>query len=110
MALIKIADKYYKIPVYVQKLMSRASFEIGYGEPGHTLEIEKATPYTCVYTLRAEVERFVVWINRIMTKAALDAPMVVINNVPTQTHYYNQYAVVTVYDPVMQQLEKFMKK
>lgn len=45
MALIKIADKYYKIPVYVQKLMSRASFAIGYGEPGHTLEIEKATPY-----------------------------------------------------------------
>lgn len=37
MALIKIADKYYKIPVYVQKLMSRASFAIGYGEPGHTL-------------------------------------------------------------------------
>ena len=71
MALIKIADKYYKIPVYVQKLMSRASFAIGYGEPGHTLEIEKATPYTCVYTLRAEVERFVVWINRIMTKACL---------------------------------------
>ena len=44
MALIKIADKYYKIPVYVQKLMSRASFAIGYGEPGHTLESQQHRP------------------------------------------------------------------
>lgn len=98
------------IPKYVQELMSRAKFARGYGEAGYTIEITKATPYTRVETLRAEIERLERWVVRTMPEDELGVPTMIINRVPKDTHYCRQYAVVTIFDPIMQKLEKYIEE
>ena len=96
------------IPKYVQELMSRAAFDRLYfnpkSEPGYTIKIRKATPYTKIDTLRDECLRLVAWANRQPcgpeTAALLECP--------TATHYCNQAAYVTIYDPVMKALEQYI--
>lgn len=44
-----------KIPKYVQEIMERSEFVRGYGDPGYTIRIRKATPYTRISTLSAEI-------------------------------------------------------
>lgn len=97
------------IPKYVQSLMERAKFAVGYGDPGYTIEITKETHYTHASTLESEVKRLENWVKRVMPKDDLEVPTMVINRVPKKTHHCNQYAVVTIYDPVMQKLEKYIK-
>ena len=46
-----------KIPKYIQDMMERARFVVGYGDPGYTIAIRKPTPYTHVSTFEAEIER-----------------------------------------------------
>lgn len=96
------------IPKYVQELMSRSKFVIGAGEAGYTIRIYKSTPYTKIPTLKAEVERLQKWIERIMPEDDLGVPTMLINSIPSKTHYCNQYAVVTIFDPVMQRIEKYI--
>ena len=87
--------------------MSRARFDLSYtnpnSDPGYTIWIRKATPYTYASTLRAECERLVAWARRNYADAE-------ILECPKDTHYCNQAALVTITDPVMQKLEKFMPK
>lgn len=98
-----------KIPKYIQDMMERARFVVGYGDPGYTIEIRKATPYTQVSTLKKEIERLEKWVNRMMPKDDLGVPTIIINKIPKKTHYINQYAIVTIYDPIMKQLEEYIK-
>ena len=94
-----------KIPVYVQELMGRAAFDRLYtnlkSEPGYTIKIKKATPYTYASTLRAECERLVAWANR----QPCGPDTAAILECPADTHYCRQVAYVTIYDPIMQKLE-----
>lgn len=98
------------IPKYVQELMSRARFVLGAGEAGYTIRIYKRTPYSKIPTLRAEVERLQKWVERMMPEDDLGVPIMIINRIPTKTHYCDQYAVVTIFDPIMQKLEKYIKE
>ena len=94
-----------KVPKFVQEMMGRARFDRSYtnpaSDPGYTIWIRKATPYTRVDTLQAECERLVAWAKRNYADAE-------ILECPRDTHYYNQATLVTITDPVMQKLEKFM--
>ena len=82
------------IPKYVQELMSRATWEYDHpdSEPGYTVRI------------RAECNRLVAWANR----QPCGADTAYLLYCPRDTHYTNQIAIVTIYDPVMQQLERYM--
>jgi len=100
-----------KVPKYVQELMSRSEFDLLHprGDPGYTLKIYKATPYSKADTLKAEVERAVAWANRIApVPPEWDSDTARILSVPHATHYCDQYAVATFYDPVMKELEKYI--
>lgn len=99
------------IPLYVKDLMDRSSFAIGYGDPGYTIEIKKRTHYSQVSTLESEIKRLESWVKRIMPEDELDVPTMIINKIPKKTTYkHMQYAVVTIYDPVMKELEKYIKR
>lgn len=97
--------KNIKVPKFVQEMMSRSRFDRSYtnpeSNPGYTIWIRKATPYTKAITLRAECDRLVAWAKRNFADAE-------ILECPTNTHYCNQAALVTITDPVMKKLEQFM--
>ena len=99
-----------KIPKYVQEIMKRSEFVRGYGDPGYTITIRKARPYTRISTLKAEIERLQNWLERMMPKDEFSIPTMMVNNIPSRTHYCNQCAVVTIYDPIMREIEKYMRK
>ena len=92
-----------KVPKYAQKMMICASFEFDHpkANPGYTMRIPKATPYTKADTLRAECEKLVAWARKNGSEAE-------ILEMPNATHYCNQTAVVTITDPCMKYLEVFM--
>lgn len=97
------------IPKYVQELMSRARFVLGAMDAGYTIRIYKSTPYSNISTLKGEVKRLQRWVERMMPKDDLGVPTIVINKIPTKTHYCDQYAVVTIFDPIMQKIEKYIR-
>ena len=98
-----------KIPKYVQELMERSKLVYdrcknhpNYGA-GYTIKVAKRSAYSQVDTLRKEVERLVKWANG--TPAG---EIAFILDMPTETHHVNQSAVVTIFDPIMQQIEKYI--
>lgn len=100
-----------KIPKYVIELMSRAEYNYKYlvndknYAVGYTLNIFKATPYTRADTLKAEVERLVAWANKVGGKGTA-----YILGFPSETHHYDQEAIVTIFDPVMKHIEQYIRK
>ena len=96
-----------KIPQYVQELMTRSVFALGpvheKASPGYTLWITKATPYTSADTLRSECERLCAWAKRNYADAE-------ILSCPSETHHRFQSALVTVTDPCMKYMEKYIPK
>ena len=96
-----------KIPRYVQSIMERSKFALGEGDPGYTIIIRKKTPYTCVDTFQCEIERLVAWANRAAPHYE-DVPNAIINRTPNKTSHQFQYATVTIYDPIMLQIEKYI--
>lgn len=96
-----------KIPKFVQELMSRATWEYDHpdGEPGYTVRIRKATPYTRAETLKAECERLVAWANR----QPSGPETAYLLSCHTDTHYTSQSAIVTIFDPIMKYLEQYIK-
>lgn len=99
-----------KIPKFAQELMVRSAFELGDHkkdyDPGYTIRIRKATPYTKIETLEAECERLVKWAQRNgATDSRIDSDLSSV-----ATHYRWQYAIVTIYDPCMKYLEAFMPR
>ncbi len=100
-----------KIPKYVQELMGRSCYEYyrctndpNYGV-GYTIRISKRSEYGYVETLKDEVEQLVKWANRV---AGVEIAYVL--DVPTETHYRKQSAVVTIFDPVMQKIEQYIPR
>lgn len=96
-----------KIPKFAQDIMSRSEFDLTFrhprSEPGYTIKVKKATPYTQAATLHRECERLVAWAKRNYAEGEiLDCPIA--------THHCNQYALVTIFDPCMKFLEQYMPK
>lgn len=98
-----------KIPKYVQELMARSYYyfyDFGILDKcyaaGYTIAIEKATPYTRASTLKAEVERLKKWVER------QPGGECCIISCPRKTKYSDQAAIVTIFDPVMQYIEKYI--
>jgi hypothetical protein len=106
----------HNIPTYVKRMLKRASFAIETShfqkgwDPSYTIIIPKHSIYAQADTLKAEVERLQAWCIRAKygsfpTLGDLKFPGVEVLHVPSETHYCKQYAVVTIYDPVMQRVE-----
>ena len=97
------------IPKYVQDLMSRSRYEFDFCKnhenyaAGYTLRIKKSTAYTKIDTFKAELERLVKWANK---AAGCEAAYVL--DIPTETHYTAQAATITIFDPIMQKIEKYI--
>ena len=97
-----------KIPKFVQEIMERSRFALGEGDPGYTIIIRKETPYTYIDTFQREIERLVAWANRAVP-CYEDVPNAVINKTPSKTRHQFQYATVTIYDPIMQKVEEYIR-
>ncbi len=97
------------VPKYIENILSRSKFALGYGEPGYTIEVEKESPYTKADALKHECEKLVAWVERQMPHDEYSVPTAVINRMPAKTHYCRQFAIVTVYDPVMRRIEQYIK-
>ena len=97
-----------KIPKYVQDLMERSHFYYGFKpgddrcSPGYTIAIKKRSAYTMADTLAAEVQRLKNWVER------QHGGECIIIRVPEKTTHGDQIAIVTIWDPVMQNVEKFI--
>lgn len=97
-----------QVPKYVQELMSRSRYNFtAFPSPkyaaGYTIDISKRTHMQNVHTFRAEVDRLQKWVSR------QPGGLMVVICIPERTrHKTMQYATVTIFDPVMQKLEKFM--
>lgn len=90
-----------KIPKYVVGIMERSEFVLGYGYPGYTIKIHKATCYTLDNTINKEAERLVAFARR-------SGAVAYVNKYVRGTRHFDQTAEVTIFDPVMQQIEKYM--
>ena len=102
------------VPKYVIDLMSRAKYNYtASGEKyatGYTIDIAKYSHYEHAKTFRDEIERLVDWANKQYKKMGGEyGETAHILSVPKQTAYkYMQYATVTIYDPVMRHIEKYI--
>lgn len=94
-----------KVPNYVINLMSRARYDYDTkGEKcavGYTIKIDKHSCYAYASTLQAEIEKLVAWVKR-------QGGEIEIIDIPKETRIAWQPATVTIYDPVMQHLEKYI--
>lgn len=100
-----------KIPKFVQDMMSRSAYKFDFVTrdenyaAGYTISIRKATPYTRIATFEKEIERLCKWVDR---EAGCKTAHIL--RMPGLTHYCNQYAIVTIFDPVMKQIEKYIHR
>lgn len=98
-----------KIPKYVQEILSRSKYEFDFYKnnpdyaAGYTIRIRKATPYTKIDTFKAEIEKLKKWVEK------NNGEMIVLD-IPNKTHYTNQVATVTIFDPVMQKIEQLIEQ
>ena len=102
------------IPNYIQALMSRASFYFASGTavPGYTISIRKQSDYSHVQTLKEEIEQLAKWVRKECRRLGMDKKgaedTIVIERLPSITLYSQQHAYVTIYDPIMRMLEKYI--
>lgn len=91
-------------PQYIITPLKRAEFYFGKDcVPGYSIKIHKHTIYEYANTLRNRCSQIITWCNKQIPGSA---EMVCC---PKETHYRDQYAVITIYDPVMLHLEQFIK-
>jgi hypothetical protein len=93
-----------KAPNYITNSLHNAEFYFGEdGCVGYSIKIFKHTRYENANTLRIRCAAIIGWCNNQIPGSA---EMV---SYPKVTHYTQQFAVITIYDPVMLYLEKFIK-
>ncbi len=99
------------IPKYVQCLMKRSQYEFDrryYDKfpdsyaAGYTIRIEKRSEYCQIDTLKAEIDRLKAFVDRQTGGEAI------VLETPKETHYCQQYAVITIFDPVMKYIESYI--
>lgn len=96
-----------KIPKYVIDLMSRAKYNFDLRgnnyAAGYTIDIAKYSHYESAGTFAAEIDRLQKWVER-----QPGGEIIIISRPILTKHKYMQYATVTIYDPVMKYIEKYM--
>lgn len=94
------------IPKYVCDLMWRSHYVCGKNSnaaAGYTIAIRKRSHYETAEVFKREIDRLQQWVNR-----QPGGEMIVIST-PTRTVHKNmQYAIVTIFDPVMQKIECYI--
>lgn len=95
------------IPKYVIELLSKSEYNFKTGEAGYTINIHKPVEYMRAATFNSAIERLVKWANR-QYPIMEDAPTAYINRLVDKTHYCDQIATVTIFDPVMQKIEPYI--
>lgn len=97
-----------KVPKYVIEMLERAGYEYdtctkneNYAA-GYSISIEKSTVYTKIPTLESEINRLKKWVER-------NGGEMYILYMPSKTRYTSQRAIVTIFDPVMQHIEQYIK-
>ena len=91
-------------PKYIISALRGAEFYFGENcVPGYSIKIRKRTKYEYATTLRSRVDRILTWCNK---QVGGSAEMI---SCPGCTNYTDQFAVITIYDPVMLRLEGFIK-
>lgn len=101
------------IPEYVIDLMQRAKYNyeicncMRYATVcaiGYTIDISKSSHYQKVNTFINEINRLKKWVEN-------QGGEMIIISVPSRTTYkIMQYATVTIFDPVMKQIEQYINK
>lgn len=93
-----------KTPQYIITPLKRAEFYFGKdGVVGYSIKIHKHTIYEYADTLLHRCGKIITWCNKQIPGSA---EMVFC---PKETHYRDQFAVITIYDPLMLHLEQFIK-
>lgn len=95
------------VPKYIVDIMERAKYEFDCfkNNPdysvGYTIKIRKSSAYTKVDTFKSEIERLKKWVEK-------NNGEMIILDIPSTTHYVNQIATVTIFDPVMRYIEQYI--
>lgn len=98
-----------KIPKYIIELMSRAKYSYHLcgkndnAAAGYTIEIAKYSHYETADTFKKEIERLKKWVER-----QRGGECIVISIPKKTVHKTMQYAIVTIFDPVMQHIEQYI--
>ncbi len=107
-----------KTPSYIKRLLARCEWAVETGrlpkgcDPGYTLLLHKRSVYSHADTLRKEAGLLVAWCRRRMAIHARyisqeEADKVAfIHESPKQTSIGDQSAVIVIWDPVLQMVEK----
>lgn len=109
-------EKIMRVPKYVAEIMERATYNYtAIGEnyaAGYTIDIKKYSHYEYAETFKNEINRLVKWANKQFEKMGGEyGTAAYVLSVPNKTTYkHMQYATVTIYDPIMQHIEKYMKR
>ena len=98
-----------KTPKYIKALMSRAKYCYTFPQnraddcsAGYTITVTKATPYTNINTFKKELERLKRWVER------QNGGSMEIIFCPSVTHHVDQSAVITIWDPVMKYIDRYI--
>lgn len=95
------------IPKYVIELLGMAEYTYDFNQAnpncaaGYTIRIHKYGHYQKINTLLAEVERLCKWVERNNSECH-------IITAPTRTQHSDQYITVTIFDPIMKHIEKYI--
>lgn len=96
-----------KVPNYIINIMERAKYEYDSFKSspdyavGYTIKIRKSSAYTKAETFKAELEKLKKWIEK-------NSGEMIIIDFPDKTHYTNQSAIITIFDPVMKHIEQYI--
>lgn len=109
------------VPKYIRDLLARSEWAIEAHpcrlpkgcDPGYTIILHKRTAYSLAHTLEKETRTLKNWCDRQMkTRDQEYDPtthsIATIHHCPTTTHYNDQWAVITIYDPIMKNIEGFI--
>lgn len=105
------------IPKYVVDLMERAKYNYSRSNNenyavGYTIDIAKRTHYQNVDTFKEEIEKLIAWAKREYKKLGGDGEfgeVAYVLQIPKETkHKYMQYGTVTIFDPIMKHIEKYI--
>lgn len=103
------------IPKYVVEILERAKYSFDKYDknniPGYTIKIEKRTEYSHIHTLMDDAFRLIKWANLKYQKLSKDDTLIAfVVDCPSETHYRKQYATITIFDPIMKYIEKYISK
>lgn len=105
-----------QVPKYIKDILSRSHFECGqpFCSPGYTLAVGKATKWKQAASLAQDIDSLCAWASREFARRGFPTDAikenVVIHDVPHETHHCQQWAFITIFDPLMMEIEDYIGK